>query len=138
MRWNRDGVWMLEVAARPIGGLCARVLPGLEELILKHAAGLDEGSIDLGAPAAGVMMIPIPRQGAYAGVEGLEAARSVPGIADVIVTAKEGQLLEQLPEGNSYLGFIFARGCDSRFVDGALREGHARLDFEILSALPVV
>src|SRR6202171_6458234 len=138
MRWNRDGVWMLEVAARPIGGLCARVLPGLEELILKHAAGLDEASIDLGAPAAGVMMIPIPREGVYAGVEDLEAARSVPGVADVIVTAKEGQFLEPLPEGNSYLGFIFARGQDSRFVDGALREAHARLEFAILTALPVV
>ena len=92
----------------------------------------------MGAPAAGVMMIPIPRQGVYAGVEGLESARSVAGIADVIVTAKEGQLLEPLPEGNSYLGFIFAQGRDSQFVDGALREAHARLDFEILSALPVV
>ncbi|MDP8981210.1 MAG: ATP-grasp domain-containing protein [Acidobacteriota bacterium] len=138
MRWNRDGVWMLEVAARPIGGLCARVLPGLEELILKHAAGLREGAIDLGAPAAGVMMIPIPREGVYAGVDGIEAARSVAGIEDVIIAAKEGQLLEPLPEGNSYLGFIFGRGGDSQSVDGALREAHARLDFEILSALPVV
>jgi formate-dependent phosphoribosylglycinamide formyltransferase (GAR transformylase) len=138
MRWNREGVWMLEVAARPIGGLCARVLPGLEELILKHAAGLGESTIDLGAPAAGVMMIPIPREGVYAGVQGLEAARSVAGIEDIIIAAKEGQLLEPLPEGNSYLGFIFARGQDSESVDAALREAHARLDFAILSALPVV
>ncbi len=140
MRWTPDGVWMLEVAARPIGGLCARVLPGLEELILKHAAGLGvgEGSMDLGAAAAGVMMIPIPRQGVYAGVEGLEAARSVGGVDDVTITAKEGQLLEPLPEGSSYLGFIFARGRDSQFVDSALREAHALLHFELATALLVV
>ena len=113
MRVNARGVWMLEVAARPIGGLCARVLPGLEELILRHAAGEDPGSIAL-ASASGVMMIPIPREGIYVDVEGLDQARSLPGIEDVIITAKQGQKLVPLPEGASYLGFIFARGENSR------------------------
>src|SRR6202035_2898429 len=58
MRVNRGGVWMLEVAARPIGGLCARVLPGLEELILRYAAGQDVSDIAMPRDAAGVMMIP--------------------------------------------------------------------------------
>src|SRR5579871_5022857 len=65
MRVNERGVWMLEVAARPIGGLCARVLPGLEDLILKHAAGEDVSQIALLQGAAGVMMIPIPREGIF-------------------------------------------------------------------------
>jgi biotin carboxylase len=136
MRINSRGVWMLEVAARPIGGLCARVLPGLEELILRHAAGSDAGEIALPAPAAGVMMIPIPREGIYVNTGGLEQARAQPGIEDVIITAKEGQKLIPLPEGASYLGFIFARGETPDAVDHALRSAHGRLRFEITTALP--
>jgi hypothetical protein len=137
MRVNARGVWMLEVAARPIGGLCARVLPGLEELILRHAAGEDPGSIALAA-AGGVMMIPIPREGIYVDVEGLDSARSLPGIEDVMITAKQGQKLVPLPEGASYLGFIFARGKTAAAVEHALRAAHRQLRFEIATALPVV
>jgi biotin carboxylase len=138
MRVNRRGVWMLEVAARPIGGLCARVLPGLEELILRHAAGENEGALAMPTPAAGVMMIPIPREGIYVDVEGLQRARSEPGIEDVIVTAKQGQKLIPLPEGASYLGFIFARAATPDAVEQALRNSHRQLRFEIATALPVV
>ncbi len=138
MRVNQRGVWMLEVAARPIGGLCARVLPGLEELILRHAAGEDVSSIPMATTAAGVMMIPIPREGIYVAVEGQEEARSTPGIEDIIITAKQGQKLIPLPEGNSYLGFIFARGHSPETVEQALRESHQQLRFEIATALPVV
>ena len=138
MRVNGRGVWMLEVAARPIGGLCARVLPGLEELILRHAAGQDVSSVAMPADAAGVMMIPIPREGVYVATEGLERAKSTPGIEDVIITAKEGQKLIPLPEGASYLGFIFARGESPVGVEAALRESHAKLSFQIAAALPVV
>ena len=114
MRLNSRGVWMLEVAARPIGGLCARVLPGLEDLILRHAAGEEVADIAMPTPAAGVMMIPIPREGIYVAVEGLDNARAMPNIEDILITAKQGQKLVPLPEGNSYLGFIFARGAFSR------------------------
>jgi ATP-grasp domain/L-amino acid ligase C-terminal domain 2 len=138
MRVNSRGVWMLEVAARPIGGLCARVLPGLEELILRHAAGVDPGRIALGAPAAGVMMIPIPREGIYVDTQGLDQARAQPGIEDVIITAKPGQKLIPLPEGSSYLGFIFARGDTPDAVDHALRMAHGQLRFEVATALPTL
>ncbi|HTR37834.1 MAG TPA: ATP-grasp domain-containing protein [Bryobacteraceae bacterium] len=138
MRVNPRGVWMLEVAARPIGGLCARVLPGLEELILRHAAGEDVTRIAMPTDAAGVMMIPIPREGIYVDVEGLEAALATPGIEDVIITAKQGQKLIPLPEGNSYLGFIFARGNSPEAAEAALRTAHQQLCFEIGAALPVV
>jgi biotin carboxylase len=138
MRVNQSGVWMLEVAARPIGGLCARVLPGLEDLILRHAAGVDAGDIATSAPAAGVMMIPIPRAGIYVDVEGLQRARSEPGIEEVIVTAKQGQKLVPLPEGASYLGFIFARAETFAAVEESLRGSHRQLRFEIATALPVV
>ena len=138
MRVNERGVWMLEVAARPIGGLCARVLPGLEELILRHAAGVDAGFIALTAPAAGVMMIPIPREGIYVDVQELAAARACSGIEDVIITAKQGQKLVPLPEGASYLGFIFARAETPAAVEQALRTAHSQLRFEIATALPVI
>ncbi len=138
MRVNPRGVWMLEVAARPIGGLCARVLPGLEELILRHAAGEDVSSLPVTPDAAGVMMIPIPREGVYVAVEGLDDAKSLPGIEDAIITAKQGQKLVPLPEGNSYLGFIFARGESADEVEQALRAAHQRLRFQVATALPVV
>jgi hypothetical protein len=134
---NQQGVWMLEVAARPIGGLCARVLPGLEELILRHAAGEDTRSIAMPTQAAGVMMIPIPREGIYVDVDGLDRARSLPGIEDVMITAKQGQKLVPLPEGASYLGFIFARAGTPEAVEDALRGSHKQLRFEIATALPV-
>ncbi len=138
MRVNARGVWMLEVAARPIGGLCARVLPGLEDLILRHAAGEDVAGIAMPTPAAGVMMIPIPREGIYVAVEELDHARATPGIEDILITAKQGQKLVPLPEGNSYLGFIFARGDSPDVVEQALRDSHAKLRFEIATALPVM
>jgi formate-dependent phosphoribosylglycinamide formyltransferase (GAR transformylase) len=137
MRVNARGVWMLEVAARPIGGLCARVLPGLEELILRHAADEAPGDLAMPTPAAGVMMIPIPREGIYVDVEGLDRARAEPGIEDVIVTAKQGQKLIPLPEGASYLGFIFARAECAADAERALRNAHRQLRFEIAMALPV-
>jgi biotin carboxylase len=138
MRVNAAGVWMLEVAARPIGGLCARVLPGLEELILRHAAGADPGSLAMLAAASGVMMIPIPREGIYVNTEGLDAARAQPGIEEVVITAKPGQKLIPLPEGASYLGFIFARGESPDAADRALRKAHQQLRFEIATALPTL
>lgn len=143
MRVNPRGVWMLEVAARPIGGLCARALRfeggfGLEELIIRHAVGEDVSGIRLEEGASGVMMIPIPNAGVYAGVRGTERALAVPGIEDVIITAKEGQKLEPLPEGASYLGFIFARASAPAEVEEALRRAHGELRFEIAAALRVI
>ena len=83
-------------------------------------------------------MIPIPREGIYVEVDGLNDARSTPGIEDIIITAKQGQNLVPLPEGNSYLGFIFARGESPDTVEQSLRVSHAQLRFEIATALPVM
>ena len=143
LRANDGGVWMLEVAARPIGGLCSRALRfgggmPLEELILRHATGEDISTLRLADAASGVMMIPIPRGGVYEGVTGIEEARTVSGIEDVIVTAKVGQTLVPLPEGATYLGFIFARGSEPAAVEQALRIAHARLNFRIATALPTL
>jgi biotin carboxylase len=143
MRVNDRGVWMLEAAARPIGGLCSRVLRfhngmSLEELLLRHALGEDVAWVGLAPGAHGVMMIPIPSAGIYSGVEGLEQARETADIENVEITAKEGHGLEPLPEGASYLGFLFARAPEAERVTQALRQAHACLRFRIFPALPVV
>ncbi len=143
MRVNTSGVWMLEIAGRPIGGLCAACLKyaggqSLEDVLLRHAVGELPANLKLADPARGVMMIPIPRAGVYSGVSGTEGARSLPGIEDVIITAKEGQKLVPLPEGASYLGFIFSRGENVDAAEAALRAAHAELSFSITGELPVL
>jgi hypothetical protein len=134
---------VLEVAARPIGGLCARALRfhggmPLEELILRHAVGEDVSTARLSDPSSGVMMIPIPKGGVYEGVEGVEQASAVACVEEVVITAKEAQKIMPLPEGASYLGFIFARGDSASQVERALRAAHAALKFRIATALPVM
>jgi len=109
----------------------------LEELILRHAVGEDVSRARLCEGASGVMMIPIPKAGIYEGVEGVEEARVVPNVEDAIITAKEGQKILPLPEGSSYLGFIFARGESPEDVEQALRKAHACLQFKIATTLPV-
>lgn len=136
MRLTAQGVFVLEVAARPIGGLCSKVLRfdggvTLEEIILRHALA-DDPRFAGEALAGGVMMIPIPKSGIYHGAAGAEAAREVLGLLDVIITAKPGQKLEMLPEGASYLGFLFASGIGA---EQTLREAHRRLSFDIQTEL---
>lgn len=150
-RITADGVvYVLEVAARPIGGLCSRVLtftgarggPGqaagsLEEVLLQHAVGQPIGAYTREDAAAAVMMIPIPSRGIYKGVEGEAEARHVPGITGIQITAKIGQLLETLPEAGSYLGFIFARGATSAGAEASVRAAHHRLVFAVSRELAV-
>jgi len=143
MRVNDRGVYMLEVAARPIGGLCAQALrftggASLEELLLRFAAGEDVSGYRREAEASGVMMIPIPASGIYRGVAGVDDARAVAHINDVIITAKEGQSLLRLPEGASYLGFIFARADAPVEAEAALRIAHGKLEFQIMPELPAM
>jgi biotin carboxylase len=148
-RVNEDGVFVLEVAARPIGGLCSRVLrfeesqqpeagPGsLEHVLLRHAIGADVSGLRREARAAAVMMIPIPRRGVYRSVRGEDRARGVPYVEDVRVTAKPDQLIEPLPEAGSYLGFIFARAPHAAEAEAAVRAAHGQLTFAIDTPIPV-
>ena len=141
MRVNGDGVWMLEVAPRPIGGLCAKALvfedgAPLEELIVRHALGEDVSGIRRRAGASGVMMIPVTRGGIYQGVRRIRRAEEFAN--EVIITAKEGQRVLPLPEGNTYLGFLFAQGETALGVEERLRRAYQSLEFEIAETLPVV
>lgn len=146
-RVNARGVFVLEVAARPIGGLCARALTfqgdgdavaSLEELLLRHAIGESLREYRLVPGASAVMMIPIPRTGTYRRVDGVPAARGVSGVVDVVVTAKPDQRLEPLPEGASYLGFIFARAEQPGDAVRAVRQAHEQLRFRIDAPIPIL
>ena len=136
LRVNDEGAWIIEIAARSIGGLCARTLRfgagiSLEELVIRHAIGMEIESLQRERKPAGVMMIPIPHAGFLREVRGKTDAEQVSGIEEVTISIPIGQEVLPLPEGASYLGFIFARGTTPESVETSLREAHHRLDFVI-------
>jgi biotin carboxylase len=137
VRLDGGRMWTIELAARSIGGLCGRTLRfglgvRLEEVILRHALGLPlEGRLRREEAAAGVMMLPTPHAGTLREVTGQDEARAVPGISDIRITIPAGGRLVPLPEGDRYLGFMFARGATADEVETALREAHARLHVAI-------
>ncbi|MPZ88677.1 MAG: ATP-grasp domain-containing protein [Nitriliruptorales bacterium] len=130
------GVAVLELAARSIGGLCSRTLRfgmgvSLEEVILRHALGRPVDALTSAFDASGVMMLPIPRAGTLVAVRGQNAARAVPGVAGLEITVPRGRPVRPLPEGDRYLGFLFARGETPAAVERALRAAHGHLDVVI-------
>jgi biotin carboxylase len=136
LRINEDGIWPIEVAGRSIGGLCSTILEfgagmPLEEIILRHAIGREIPSTERNGQAVGVMMIPIPGEGVLRCVDGIDDALAIPGVTGIEITAPLNQPIQPLPEGASYLGFIFARGDDPASVEAAIREAHTRLRITI-------
>ncbi len=132
LRLDGDALFVLELAARSIGGLCGRALRfgaglSLEEVILRHALRLPLGPHERERAASGVMMLPIERAGTLREVRGLDAARAVAGIEDVRITIPAGRPVVPLPEGDRYLGFAFARAAEPAAVEAALRAAHAAL-----------
>jgi len=146
-RINDDGVWPIEVAARPIGGLCARAWRfcmndgeaaiGLEELLLRHALKIPGSDALRESLASGVMMIPVPQSGILESISGVEAARATHRITELIITARLHDYIAAWPEGSSYLGFLFAKGSTADEVEQAIREAHKKLRFSITPRLPV-
>jgi hypothetical protein len=146
-RVNAEGVWPIEIAARPIGGLCARALRfeavneggtmAFEELLLRHVLELPGFEAKRETQASGVMMIPVPRSGILERVGGEDQARATPGISSLEITARLHDFIASWPEGSSYLGFLFARGNEPAVVEDALRKAHEKLHFTITPRLPV-
>ena len=136
VRVNPQGAFVIDVAARAIGGLCPRVLRfgtgvSLEELILRHAIGEEFAGFQREEVAAGVMMIPIPTAGVLRKVHGMTDAKAVEGIYEITLTINPGQQVVPLPEGNRYLGFIFAHAATPAEAEDALRRAYDRLTLEI-------
>ncbi len=143
LRLSPTGPVVLEIAARSIGGLCSRSLRfgaglTLEEVLVAHAMGLPLDTLRREQRASGVMMIPIPRRGILHAVRGVDAARAVPYVVDLVVTAEIGREVTPLPEGEAYLGFLFAKAEAPAEVEVALREAHLRLELDIRAPLPTV
>lgn len=141
LRVNDEGPWVIEVAARSIGGLCGRALrfgvdTTLEELLVRHAMGIDAIAEEREGAASGVMMIPTPRAGILERIDGVDAATRVRGIDDVTVRSL-GAHVAPPPDGDAYLGFIFARGDSPGEVESALREAHALLVVHIAPLLTI-
>jgi hypothetical protein len=120
-------VRLLEVAARSIGGLCGRALSfglvgeSLEVIVLRSALGMPTMDTSPARPAAGVLMVPIPATGVLTAVEGVEEVEAFPGIDAVTLTIPPGRRVTALPEGDRYLGFVFAGGADAAQVEETLR-----------------
>jgi biotin carboxylase len=137
MRIGPDGgVTVLELAARSIGGLCSRSLRfglgvSLEEVILRHALGLEPGHLRREELASGVMMLPIPSAGVLREVRGEAEARAVQHIAGLEISIARGKPVLPLPEGDRYLGFLFAKADTPEQVESALREAHGQLVVDI-------
>jgi len=134
LRLNDEGAWPVDVAARTIGGLCARTLRfgagmSLEEIVLRHAISAPLETLNGEATAAGVMMMPIVGRGRIKAILGLDEAAAVPLIEDIEMEARVGDMLVPLPEGADYPGFIFARGTDPAEVESALREAWSKIEF---------
>ena len=139
LRVHDDRISLLEIAPRSIGGRCSAILrfepdASLEELILRHALGMPLHGFLREPGAAGVMMLPIPAAGILREVGGLEAALEVPDIDGLEITIPLGHTLVPLPEGNRYLGFLFARAKTPDQVETALRAAHSRIEVRIEEA----
>jgi biotin carboxylase len=139
LRFNERGPWLIELAARPIGGRCSAALrfeagESLESLILRHALGMTLPALRREGAASGVMMIPVPGRGVLEEVKGVDAARAVRFVEEVVITAHRNERLVPLPEGSRYPGFIFARAERPEQVEAALREAHRRLSFVLASS----
>jgi len=136
VRLEKNEVFLIDLAGRSIGGLCARTLSfgsglSLEEIILTHAVGDDINQLNRESLAAGVMMIPIPAAGIFQKVSGVDKAEKINGIESVSIIPTSGDEVIPLPDGNEYLGFIFGKGKNPQTVEKSLREAHDQLDFEI-------
>ena len=136
LRVNEEGVWPLDVAARTIGGKCARTLSfgsgmSLEEIVLRHATGQPLETLNRERQAAGVMMMPIVGKGRLRAISGVEEAREVPSIVEIEIEARPGDHLLPLPEGANYPGFIFAKAATPDEAESALREAWARIEFDV-------
>jgi biotin carboxylase len=128
-------IWFLELAARSIGGLCSRALTTggvtYEELILRQGLSLPAPPQLPDRGASGVLMLPVEKSGQLQAVHGVDEARAIEGVSDVVITIGDGEVVATLPVGDRYLGFIFARAATADDVETALRKARSEIDVSI-------
>ena len=129
-----EAVRVIEVAARSIGGLCSKSLTfglmgtSLETLILRNALGMDKPELHRESVASGVLMIPIPNQGTFVEIRNTDAVRQLPHVTGMDITIRPGRQVEPPPEGDRYLGFVYARGKTPDEVENSLRKAKDLLE----------
>ncbi|MBS1256004.1 MAG: Alanine--anticapsin ligase [Deltaproteobacteria bacterium] len=133
VRINSNGNYILECASRSIGGMCSKILEfqggmSLEELILRSSLGRNIEKSNLSDTAKGVMMMPIKNSGKLKEMRGVEEAISVDGITDLQITIKPGEMLDPLPKGDRYLGFLFAEGKNQEMVIKDLKNAWSKIE----------
>jgi len=127
-------VRVIEVAARSIGGLCSKTLnfglmgTTLETLILRNALGLDKPELHRESVASGVLMVPIPTAGRFVEIRNTEKVRRLPHVTGMDITVPPGRMLEPPPEGDRYLGFVYARADNPEDVETSLRQAQTQLE----------
>jgi biotin carboxylase len=128
---------IIEVAARSIGGLCSRSLTfglmgtSLETLILRNAMGMGRERLKREPSASGVLMIPTPEGGVLTSVRGESETRAIPGITGMDFTIRPGEEVVPPPEGDRYLGFVYARAGTPEEVESALRRAMSELQVQL-------
>ena len=103
----------------------------LEALILRNAIGRDKPELRRGPDASGVLMIPIPKAGTLKSIDGLESLQEDPAITGHEITAVPGSHVAPPPEGDRYLGFVFAKSDSPQAVERALTAAQERIVVQI-------
>jgi hypothetical protein len=125
---------VIEVAARSIGGLCSKSLSfglmgtSLETLILRNALGMDKPELHRESVASGVLMIPIPRPGRFVEIRNMDDVRRLPFVTGIDITVRSQRGVEAPPEGDRYLGFVYARATTPDQVEDSLRRAEDLLE----------
>jgi biotin carboxylase len=127
-------VQVIEVAARSIGGLCSKSLnfglmgTSLETLILRNALGMDKPELHRESVSSGVLMIPIPKPGTFVEIRNTDAVRQLSHVTGMDITIRPGRKVEPPPEGDRYLGFVYARATSADEVENSLRQAKELLE----------
>ena len=128
---------IIEVAARSIGGLCSRSLnfglmgTTLESLILRNAIGSERTTLRREPSASGVLMVPTPHSGTLSAIANQEETRQIEGITGMDFTITPGGRITAPPDGERYLGFVYARSETPEQVESALRKAMATLEVQL-------
>ena len=130
LRLGPSKPWLIELAPRSIGGLCARAvrLPGgrsldefvISQILLGNAERECSDRLE-DRTASGVLMLTAPMPGYVRSIDGLDAARAISGISDIQLALRPGEWFEPVPEGDRYAGFVFASGTCAAEVEASLR-----------------
>lgn len=137
LRLSGELPYILEIAARPIGGFCSQVFADLmgfdlHDLVLQNAVGLPVMPPPIAdGVALGVMMLPVPGRGNLARVSGVDRALDIDGIMSVKIHVEAGSRILPYPEQSCYIGTVLATGSSADEVVARLKSAAKAVSFEL-------